>query len=758
MQSARERILLVVFLAFTGSLLLMLPTSSSTHLLHSGASSASASPSRTGIQDEPLKGVQGAAFSPDGRLLATFDASTVAVRDLKTGAILASYSVSMGPFSPFGFSPDSKILALSPEAGDLLLIDPYTGKLLRTIAHRNRNSMAFSPDNSTLALGDREQSITLWNYHTGQLLRSIKAHVGWVGMLKFSPDGSLLACAGERDMAQCAEIWRVGAGELQCVLNASSEVCAIAFSPDSRSLALNTGRFPNGDYGIDLWDVRTARRRKTLIGHAGGVISLAYSPDGATLVAVNASGAIRIWDPRSGAILYSIEERDYAEPVTLSADTRLAAVCCKDGAVHLYDTRSGTLKYVLGARSLLTPQAKPIFEPSRNHREQMQALEVRIAAAEARRHLRQDPNARLRTALELIFPEGDARKTARVAREIKQALSEGADPNLQSSGTSALMFFAGTGDLRAVKDLVHRGVRLDLRERYGRTALLIAAAAHHPQIVQFLLEAGAEFKDVQGQSLLPLRGRPDALGAALIAALDDPRERGLRGKTPKEAEALRERWAEFDGEDTALVLLQLGALPNVRDLQGNTALQYTRSLSLMQALLAHGADINTRNNDGAPAFLRWIGQEDLVRFALEHGVDANLGADQGWTALSITSTQGYETTARLLLANHADPNITGEFGRTMLMRAISEGRLNVAKLLVAHGANLETKDNIDGWTALTYAVIHQDREAVRLLLAKRANVHVLTHDGADLLQILRAYGKEDRYGVAELLKKAGCVK
>jgi WD40 repeat protein len=89
-------------------------------------------------------------------------------------------------------------------------------------------------------------------------------------------------------------------------------VGAVAFSPDGKSVAVG-GSGPVKDYldeagraighkvvsEVRLWDVATASLRWTWEGVLGSVNSLAFSPDGKTLVVCD-SGAVEIVDAGAG--------------------------------------------------------------------------------------------------------------------------------------------------------------------------------------------------------------------------------------------------------------------------------------------------------------------------------------------------------------------------------------------------------------------------------------------------------------------------
>lgn len=111
-----------------------------------------------------------------------------------------------------------------------------------------------------------------------------------------------------------------------------------------------------------------------------------------------------------------------------------------------------------------------------------------------------------------------------------------------------------------------------------------------------------------------------------------------------------------------------------------------------------------------------------------------------------------------------DPNTTDSLGRTALMMhlwtlSISTGFADSRKLerakqivseLVAFGLDLDHRDN-EGETALLYAVMDDNTEAVRFLIEKGASRKVLDKDGRSLIERAEAEGHE---GVARLLLAA----
>ncbi|XP_076789082.1 ankyrin repeat domain-containing protein 35 isoform X2 [Arvicanthis niloticus] len=169
----------------------------------------------------------------------------------------------------------------------------------------------------------------------------------------------------------------------------------------------------------------------------------------------------------------------------------------------------------------------------------------------------------------------------------------------------------------------------------------------------------------------------------------------------------------------------------------------------LTVLLANGADINSKNEDGSTALhLATIScQPQCVKVLLQHGanedaVDAENRSPLHWAAssgcassvlllcdheafldvldndgrtpLMIASLGGHAAICSQLLQRGARVNVTDKDDKSALILACEKGSAEVAELLLSHGADAGAVDSL-GHNALHYALHTQDEELWRLL-------------------------------------------
>jgi serine/threonine protein kinase/Tol biopolymer transport system component len=242
-------------------------------------------------------GVYGAVFSPDGKTLATADSNgSTYLWDVASGHRIAT----LAGFQAGAFSPDGMTLAGSHN-GITQLWDVASGHLIATFTDPDdvTRTVAFSPDGKTLAAGDGNGVTYLWDVASGHLIATFadpSPGPNGVQSVAFSPDGKTLA-AGDGD--DSTYLWDVASGQLIATLTNPRPVTKgfqdVTFSPDGKTLAIASGNSTS----TYLWDVASGHRIATLTDPGSGpfgVDVVAFSPDGKTLAAADSNGSTYLWD------------------------------------------------------------------------------------------------------------------------------------------------------------------------------------------------------------------------------------------------------------------------------------------------------------------------------------------------------------------------------------------------------------------------------------------------------------------------------
>lgn len=141
---------------------------------------------------------------------------------------------------------------------------------------------------------------------------------------------------------------------IHVVTGHSGGLMAVAWLPDGIR-----GCSASEDGTVRLWDVRTGQLLRTFNGHKGFVMSVAVSPDGRYMLSGGGDGTVRLWEVETGTQVRSFSENKApVRGVAFSPDGGLAlfATAQPGGDVSLYDTHSGEL-----VRSLKAPEKDPYY-------------------------------------------------------------------------------------------------------------------------------------------------------------------------------------------------------------------------------------------------------------------------------------------------------------------------------------------------------------------------------------------------------------
>ncbi len=344
---------------------------------------------------QPLIKYFSVAISPNGQTFACGTTSgTIDVFNLSNGEHLWSLR-HLGIESPYDFSTKnptqiaissdgktlvSKMFDEEKKQNEIKIWDLNTGVLLRVIdidADFRVNSFDICPDGETLiCIGfcwKRDMMVPLlkiWNLYTRELrytLTAEKYQIEYFSRLAISPDGQTLVTADndkirvwqlsesiekikvaetlrrQRSLESKQKLENVSLANT-CIADSECKIQSIAISPDGKTIVSgNAYKFGGEDYKhntIDIWELDTGKKLRTLYGHSNPVKTVAITPDGQTLLSLDGR-IIKVWELNTGNILRTLTELPIAENLTISPNGHTIIGSNYENEIKIWELNTG---------------------------------------------------------------------------------------------------------------------------------------------------------------------------------------------------------------------------------------------------------------------------------------------------------------------------------------------------------------------------------------------------------------------------------
>ena len=327
-----------------------------------------------------------AELSADGKLLLTGGGGDSQARlwDVKSGKELRVFQGQGAADFTFArirprFSPDGRCVTLADGANSVQIWDVATGKVVKSlIGHTGPVfSAEFSRDGRHILTWSKDRTVRLWDFASAKTVGIWKEHLRPLSDVVLSPDGRRFLTMtshlyedtgfGKLHSNRAVRLWsttnETEIKTLQLTTEYDQCIHMAAFSPNGKLIVTATK-----DGVVKIWEGMTGElirsldnptRKNQEIRSNGtvnwGVTSLAFAPDGASVVSGNDDGRARVWDTATGRLVHTLEQHSGSVVVRFSADGSSIITHGEDGTVRIWDRAEGKMiRTAAGYRSTRT--------------------------------------------------------------------------------------------------------------------------------------------------------------------------------------------------------------------------------------------------------------------------------------------------------------------------------------------------------------------------------------------------------------------
>jgi WD40 repeat protein len=276
----------------------------------------------------------------------------IATYEISTGSVVrVEREFATGEMTAVAVAPDGR-LAVASSRGDVTLLDASLNaerELAVSAGPATVEAVAFTPSSDTIVAGVAtrvsetafDDTVRAWATADGTERFTIGGEANEVtgcsfffARARFSPDGRFMAVASH-DFA--LEVVEMATGTIVQHLAGDTTILDVAFSPDGAHLVAT---YDNGM--VHVWNTSDYSLDASYRGVQGGYFAISVLPDGATMAAADITGTISLLRLTDGAVVTTLANAsNRTGDIAVSPDGAILAAPTADGSIALWSTASG---------------------------------------------------------------------------------------------------------------------------------------------------------------------------------------------------------------------------------------------------------------------------------------------------------------------------------------------------------------------------------------------------------------------------------